>query len=336
MIADIDRRTSTVGFTRTRRTRRTATLRGLVRETRLSPSSFVYPIFVTHGKNVREPIKSMPEQFRLSLDQLGNEGKELLALGVKAVLLFGIPASKDASGTEGYATDGIIQQAVRVLKDAAPDLAVICDVCLCEYTDHGHCGVLSTTGEVLNDESLPLLSEMAVTCADAGADIVAPSDMMDGRVGAIRSALDSANFSDTAIMAYSVKYASAYYGPFREAADSAPQFGDRRGYQMDPSNSREALREVEADTIEQADITMVKPALAYLDVIRQVRDLTHLPLAAYNVSGEYSMLKAAIANGWLEEERVILETLTSIQRAGADILITYHAKEAARWLAIHD
>lgn len=336
MIADIDRRTSTVGFTRTRRTRRTATLRGLVRETRLSPSSFVYPIFVTHGKNVREPIKSMPEQFRLSLDQLGNEGKELLALGVKAVLLFGIPASKDASGTEGYATDGIIQQAVRVLKDAAPDLAVICDVCLCEYTDHGHCGVLSTTGEVLNDESLPLLSEMAVTCADAGADIVAPSDMMDGRVGAIRSALDNANFSDTAIMAYSAKYASAYYGPFREAADSAPQFGDRRGYQMDPSNSREALREVEADTIEQADITMVKPALAYLDVIRQVRDLTHLPLAAYNVSGEYSMLKAAIANGWLEEERVILETLTSIQRAGADILITYHAKEAARWLAIHD
>jgi len=336
VITGLDQRTSTIGFTRTRRTRRTASLRGLVRETHLSPSSFVYPIFVTHGKNVREPIKSMPDQFRLSLDQLRNEAKELLALGVNSVLLFGIPASKDASGTEGYATNGIIQQAVRVLKDTAPDLTVICDVCLCEYTDHGHCGVLSATGEVLNDESLPLLSEMAVTCADAGADIVAPSDMMDGRVAAVRTALDDANFSDTAIMAYSAKYASAYYGPFREAADSAPQFGDRRGYQMDPSNAREALREVEADTAEQADITMVKPALAYLDVIRQVRDLTNLPLAAYNVSGEYSMLKAAIANGWLEEERVILETLTSIRRAGADILITYHAKEAARWLAVHD
>jgi porphobilinogen synthase len=336
VITDLGRRTATSGFTRTRRTRRTAALRGLVRETRLDPSSFVYPLFVTHGSEVREPISSMPDQFRLSVDQLGAEARELRSLGVRAVLLFGIPASKDAVGTEGYASDGIVQQAVRALKDVDPDLAVICDVCLCEYTDHGHCGVLSTTGEVLNDESLPLLSQMAVSCAEAGADIVAPSDMMDGRVGAIREALDESGLPETAIMAYSAKYSSAYYGPFREAADSAPQFGDRRGYQMDPANAREALREVKADEAEHADITMVKPALAYLDVIRQVRDRTDLPLAAYNVSGEYSMLKAAIANGWLEEERIILETLTSIRRAGADILITYHAKEAARWLATND
>jgi porphobilinogen synthase len=336
VITDLERRTSTGGFTRTRRTRRTAALRGLVRETRLDPSSFVYPIFVTHGTNVREPISSMPDQYRLSTDQLAAEARELRSLGVRAVLLFGIPASKDPVGTEGYAADGIVQQAVRVLKNADPDLAVICDVCLCEYTDHGHCGVLSATGEVLNDESLPLLSQMAVTCAEAGADIVAPSDMMDGRVGAIREALDESGLPETAIMAYSAKYASGFYGPFREAAGSTPQFGDRRGYQMDPANAREALREVEADETEHADITMVKPALAYLDVIRQVRDRTDLPLAAYNVSGEYSMLKAAIANGWLEEERIILETLTSIRRAGADILITYHAKEAARWLASQD
>jgi porphobilinogen synthase len=308
-------------------------LRGLVRETRLDPSSFVYPIFVTHGRGAREPISSMPDQYRLSIDQLPGEARELRSLGIRAVLLFGLPASKDPVGSEGYAPDGIVQQAVRALKDADPELAVICDVCLCEYTDHGHCGVLSTTGEVLNDESLPLLAQMAVSCAEAGADVVAPSDMMDGRVGAIREALDASGFTDTAIMAYSAKYASAFYGPFREAADSAPQFGDRRGYQMDPANAREALREVEADEAELADITMVKPALAYLDVIRQVRDRTDLPLAAYNVSGEYSMLKAAIANGWLEEERVILETLTSIRRAGADIIITYHAREAARWLA---
>jgi porphobilinogen synthase len=334
VIADLDIRTTTTGgFTRTRRTRRTAALRGLVRETRLDPSSFVYPIFVTHGRGVREPISSMPDQYRFSIDQLPAEARELRSLGIRAVLLFGLPASKDPVGSEGYAPDGIVQQAVRALKDADPELAVICDVCLCEYTDHGHCGVLSATGEVLNDESLPLLSQMAVSCAEAGADIVAPSDMMDGRVGAIRDALDVSGFTDTAIMAYSAKYASAFYGPFREAADSAPQFGDRRGYQMDPANAREALREVEADEAELADITMVKPALAYLDVIRQVRDRTDLPLAAYNVSGEYSMLKAAIANGWLEEERVILETLTSIRRAGADIIITYHAREAARWLA---
>jgi porphobilinogen synthase len=336
VIADLGRRTETGAFTRTRRTRRTDALRGLVRETRIDPASFIYPLFVTHGSNVRQPISSMPGQFRLSLDQLGAEARELRSLGVRAVLLFGIPSSKDPEGTAGYSPDGIVQQAVRVLKDADPDLAVICDICLCEYTDHGHCGLLSATGEVLNDDSLPLLAQMAVTCAEAGADMVAPSDMMDGRIGVIREALDDSGLTETALMAYSAKYASAFYGPFREAADSAPQFGDRLGYQMDPPNSREALREVEADESEQADIVMVKPALAYLDIIRQVRDHTDLPVAAYNVSGEYSMLKAAIANGWLDEERVILETLTSIRRAGADILITYHAKEAARWLASND
>ena len=336
MIADLGLRTETGAFTRTRRTRRTAALRGLVRETRLDPASFIYPLFVTHGSDVRQPISSMPDQYRLSLDQLGAEARELRSLGVRAVLLFGIPSSKDPEGTEGTSPDGIVQQAVRVLKDADPELVVVCDICLCEYTDHGHCGLLSATGEVLNDESLPLLAQMAVTCAEAGADVVAPSDMMDGRVGAIREALDESGLTETALMAYSAKYASAYYGPFREAADSAPQFGDRLGYQMDPPNAREALREVEADEGEQADIVMVKPALAYLDIIRQVRDRTDLPVAAYNVSGEYSMLKAAIANGWLDEERVILETLTSIRRAGADILITYHAKEAARWLASND
>ena len=323
-------------FTRTRRTRRTDNLRRLVQETHLEPSSFVYPIFVTHGQDVRQAIAAMPGQYRLSLDQLPNEAKELKSLGVRAVLLFGIPSYKDAEGTEGYAVDGIVQQAVRVLKDADPELIVICDVCLCEYTDHGHCGLINTNGEVLNDESLSLLSEMAVTCADAGADIIAPSDMMDGRVQAIRHALDETGHAQKAIMAYSAKYSSAFYGPFREAADSTPQFGDRRGYQMDHANVREALREVEADIDEQADIVMVKPALAYLDVIRRVRERTDLPLAAYNVSGEYSMLKAAIHYGWLEEERVILETLTAIRRAGADILITYHAKEAAQWLRAND
>jgi porphobilinogen synthase len=320
------------GFTRTRRTRSSEALRGLVRETRLDPASFIYPIFVTHGVDVRQPIESMPGQSRLSIDQLAAEAEELRSLGVRAVLLFGIPASKDPEGTEGYAADGIVQQATRALKQADPDLAVIADICLCEYTDHGHCGLLTPAGEVDNDSSLELLAEMALSTAEAGVDMVAPSDMMDGRVGAIRSALDGRGYESLPIMAYSAKYSSAYYGPFREAADSAPQFGDRRGYQMDPPNVREALREVAADIAEQADIVMVKPALAYLDVIRATREATDLPVAAYNVSGEYSMLKAAIANGWLEEERVILETLTSIRRAGADIIITYHAKEAARWL----
>ena len=319
-------------FTRTRRTRRSEALRGLVRETRLDPGDFVYPLFVMPGTGVREPIASMPGQFRLSVDQLAGEAAELRELGVRAVLLFGIPASKDPLGSAAYAQDGIAQAAVEACKQADPELVVIADVCLCEYTDHGHCGPLTATGEVDNDAALELLARTAVSLAEAGVDVVAPSDMMDGRVGAIREALDGAGFEQTPIMAYSAKYASAYYGPFREAADSAPQFGDRRGYQMDPPNVREALREVAADVTEQADIVMVKPALAYLDVVRAVRESTELPLAAYNVSGEYAMLKAAAAQGWLEEERVVLETLTGIRRAGADIVITYHAKEAARWL----
>ncbi|MQA00416.1 MAG: porphobilinogen synthase [Dehalococcoidia bacterium] len=324
--------TRTSSFTRTRRTRRTEALRGLVRETRLDPSQFIYPLFVTHGRDARVPITSMPGQYQLSVDQLETEARELRDLGVRAVLLFGLPAAKDALGSEAYDTDGVVQQAIRALKAADPSLAVVADVCLCEYTDHGHCGVLTDAGEVDNDPSLDLLSRMAVSCAEAGADIIAPSDMMDGRVGAIRSALDGTGFASTPVMAYSAKYASAYYGPFREAADSAPQFGDRRGYQMDPPNAREALREVQADIEEQADIVMVKPALAYLDVIRAVRERTDLPLAAYNVSGEYAMVKAAVERGWLDEQRVVLETLTGIARAGADILITYHAKDAARWL----
>ena len=319
-------------FTRTRRTRRTEALRALVRETRLDPEQFVYPLFVTHGRGVRTPIASMPGQHQLSIDQLAAEARELADVGVRAVLLFGLPAAKDPEGTEAYAADGIVQQAVRELKRADPGLAVIVDVCLCEYTDHGHCGLLTPGGEVDNDPSLDLLSRMAVTCAEAGADVIAPSDMMDGRVAAIRDALDGSGLAATPIMAYSAKYASAFYGPFREAADSTPQFGDRRGYQMDPPNVREALREVAADIAEQADIVMVKPALAYLDVIRAVRERTELPLAAYNVSGEYAMLKAAVERGWLDEQRVVIETLTSIARAGADMIITYHAKDAARWL----
>ena len=320
------------GFVRTRRTRRSEALRGLVRETRIDPASFIYPLFVTHGAGERQLIESMPGQFRLSVDQLAAEAAELRSLGVRAVLLFGIPVVKDAVGSEAYAGHGIVQQAARALKEADADLAVIADICLCEYTDHGHCGVLTPGGEVDNDPSLDLLARMAVSLAEAGVDVVAPSDMMDGRVGAIRDALDGSGYDSLPLMAYSAKYASAFYGPFREAADSTPSFGDRRGYQMDPPNVREALREVAADIAEQADMVMVKPALAYLDVIRAVRESTDLPLAAYNVSGEYAMVKAAAANGWLEERRIVLETLTSIRRAGADITITYHAKEAARWL----
>jgi porphobilinogen synthase len=321
-------------FTRTRRTRGSAAMRGLVRETRLDPASFVYPLFVQHGSNLREPISSMPGQSRLTLDLLAAEARELRELGIRAVLLFGIPEKKDAVGSEGYARDGIVQQAVRALKDADPELLVVGDVCLCEYTDHGHCGLLTPSGDVDNDSSLELLARTAVSLAEAGADLIAPSDMMDGRVAAIRAALDDEGFGQLPIMAYSAKYASAFYGPFREAADSAPRggAGDRRGYQMDPANAREALREVAADIEEQADILMVKPALPYLDVVRQVRDATDLPLAAYNVSGEYAMVKAAAQQGWLDERAVVLETLTAIRRAGADILITYHAKEAARWL----
>ena len=319
-------------FARFRRLRRSEALRQLVAETRLDARDFVYPLFVTHGSGVRSEIASMPGQYQLSLDQLAGEAKELRELGVPAVLLFGLPASKDEQGTEAYASDGIVQQAVRALKDADPDFCVITDVCLCEYTGHGHCGIVSATGEVENDTTLELLARIAVSQAEAGADIVAPSDMMDGHTAAIRAALDDTNFSSTPIMAYAAKYASAFYGPFRVAAESTPQFGDRRGYQMDPPNAREALREIEAEVAEGADIVMVKPALPYLDVLSQARQSFDLPLAAYNVSGEYAMVKAAAQNGWLDERRAILEILIGIKRAGADILITYHAKEVARWL----
>jgi porphobilinogen synthase len=316
---------------RLRRLRRTEALRRLVRETRLSPEGFVYPLFVVGGSGVRNAIASMPGQHQLSLDQLPAEAQELRALGIPAVLLFGIPSTKDEQGSGAYAADGIVQEAVRALKQADAELLVITDVCLCEYTSHGHCGVVKD-GEVDNDATLPLLARTALSHAQAGADMVAPSAMMDGQVAAIRQALDESGFPHIPIMGYAAKYASAFYGPFREAAESAPQFGDRRGYQMDPPNAREALREIEADIAEGADIVMVKPALAYLDVLARARERFDLPLAAYNVSGEYAMIKAAAANGWLDERRVTLEVLTAIKRAGADIIITYHAKEAARWL----
>ncbi len=320
-------------FARFRRLRRTEALRALVAETRLDPRDFVYPLFVTHGRGVRQEIESMPGQYHLSLDQLASEARELRSLRIPAVLLFGLPASKDERGSEAYARDGIVQQAVGALKDADPDLCVVTDVCLCEYTDHGHCGIVTPAGEVENDATLELLAMTAVSQAEAGADVVAPSDMMDGHTAAIRAALDDSGRQTTAIMAYAAKYASAFYGPFRVAADSAPAFGDRRGYQMDPPNSREALREIEAEVADGADIVMVKPALPYLDVLSRARERFDLPLAAYNVSGEYAMVKAAERLGWLDGRRATLEVLTSIKRAGADILITYHAKEAARWLS---
>jgi porphobilinogen synthase len=316
---------------RLRRLRRSDALRRLVRETRLSPEDFVYPLFVVHGTGVRNAIASMPGQAQLSIDQLPAEAKELRKLSIPAVLLFGIPTLKDEEAGEAYAPDGIVQQAARALKQADPALLVVTDVCLCEYTSHGHCGIVKD-GEVDNDATLPLLARTALSHAEAGADIVAPSAMMDGQVAAIRAALDENGFGQTPIMAYAAKFASAFYGPFREAAESAPQFGDRCGYQMDPANAREALREIESDINEGADIVMVKPALAYLDVLARARERFDLPLAAYNVSGEYAMIKAAAANGWLDEKRVVLETLTAIKRAGADIVITYHAKDAARWL----
>jgi porphobilinogen synthase len=292
----------------------------------------VYPLFVTHGHGVRNEISSMPGQYQLSVDQLAGEARELRALNIPAVLLFGLPAAKDEYGSEAYARDGIVQQAVRALKEADPELCVITDVCLCEYTTHGHCGIVGASGEVENDRTLELLARSALAQAEAGADIVAPSDMMDGHTAAIRAALDDGGFASTAIMAYAAKYASAFYGPFRVAADSAPQFGDRRGYQMDPPNAREALREIAAEIDEGADIVMVKPALAYLDVIARARDRFEHPLAAYNVSGEYAMVKAADANGWIDGRRATLEALTAVKRAGADIIITYHAKEVAAWL----
>jgi porphobilinogen synthase len=314
---------------RPRRLRESPLLRSMVRETTLRADDFVYPLFAVHGRGVRDAIGSMPGQYRLSIDELLKECKDAASMGIPAVLLFGLPRDKDPRGTEAYAEDGIIQQAVRAVKDTIPDLLVITDVCLCEYTSHGHCGVVED-GRVKNDPSLELIARTAVSHAEAGADMVAPSDMMDGRVAAIREGLDEAGFAETPIMAYSAKYASAFYGPFREAADSTPQFGDRRSYQMDPANALEAMREVALDVDEGADIVMVKPALPYLDVIARVKGEFGLPVAAYSVSGEYAMLKAAGQLGWLDEERAMLEALTGIRRAGADIIITYFAKDAAR------
>ena len=316
---------------RMRRMRRGAPLRRLVRETTLAPSDFIYPMFIVPGARSRKEVGSMPGVFQVSADEALREVGEAAELGVSGVILFGLPSGKDAMGSEAYAADGVTQQAVRTIKAAYPEMLVVTDVCLCEYTDHGHCGVLDGA-HVVNDATLDLLARTAVSHAEAGADVVAPSDMMDGRVGAVRAALDDAGFSETPILSYAAKYASAFFGPFREAADSAPQFGDRRGYQMDPANAREAMREIQLDVNEGADAIMVKPALPYLDIIARARRRFDLPLAAYNVSGEYAMVKAAAHAGWLDEERVVLEALTGIKRAGADIILTYHALEAARWL----
>jgi porphobilinogen synthase len=321
------------GAKRPRRWRRTAALRDLVRETTLAPDDFVQPLFVVSGDDVRRPVSSMPGVAQISTDQLAREVVELRGLGIKAVLLFGIPASKDAYGSESYADDGVVQNAIRALKDADPELVVVTDVCLCEYTEHGHCGLVDEDGTVLNDETLEHLARIALSHAEAGADVVAPSGMIDGMVGALRSALDAEGRHDLAILSYAVKYASAFYGPFREAAEGAPAFGDRRSHQMDPANAREAIREAALDVDEGADALMVKPALGYLDVVRDVRArFPELPLAAYNVSGEYAMVKAAAQNGWLDERAAVLEVLTAIRRAGADLVVTYHAKDAAAWL----
>ncbi len=314
---------------RPRRLRRGERLRAMVRETTLSPASLIYPLFVAPGEGLRREIASLPGCFHLSVDQVAREAEAVEKLGIGGVILFGLPKAKDPVGSEGYADDGVVQQAVRAIRAACKDLLVVTDVCLCEYTSHGHCGVVEN-GEVQNDPTLELLARMAVSHARAGAHVIAPSDMMDGRVGAIRHALDGADFTSLPILSYAAKYASAFYGPFREAADSAPQVGDRRGYQMDPANVREALREVRLDVEEGADIVMVKPALPYLDVIRAVAESFDRPVAAYNVSGEYAMVKAAAAKGWVDEERMMREILTSIRRAGADVILTYHAKDFAR------
>jgi porphobilinogen synthase len=334
------------GAARPRRLRLNAGLRAMVRETSLAPDDFIYPLFVRHGTGIQNEVASMPGVYQWSPDRLAREAESIAGLGIPAVLLFGLPSTKDSLGSENYAPNGIVQQAVRAIKAAAPELVVITDVCLCEYTDHGHCGILNTPDAhaqyhaqlprdyVLNDETLEVLVRVALSHAEAGADVVAPSGMMDGAVAALRAGLDGAGYDHLAILAYSIKYASGFYGPFREAAQGAPKFGDRRTHQMDPANAREALREAALDVAEGADMLMVKPALAYLDIIRQVRDrFPELPLAAYNVSGEYAMLKAAAMQGWLDERRAVLETLTSIARAGADLTITYYAKDVARWLA---
>ncbi|HAF24809.1 MAG TPA: porphobilinogen synthase [Blastocatellia bacterium] len=316
---------------RPRRLRRTENLRALVRETRLTPDDFILPLFACAGTKVRREIQSMPGVHNLSVDEIAKEAAAARDIGVKGVILFGLPEAKDEIATGAYAADGIVQQAVRAIRKSAPDLVIMADTCLCEYTSHGHCGVVRD-GDVINDESLELLARTAVSQAEAGADVVAPSAMMDGQVGAIREALDGAGFEQVAIMAYAVKYASAFYGPFREAADSAPAFGDRRAYQMDSANEREALREAELDYLEGADVLMVKPATVYLDILKMLREQFDLPLAAYHVSGEYAMIKAAAQNGWIDEQRAMMETLTSIKRAGADIILTYYAREAIKLL----
>lgn len=325
---------------RLRRLRSTAAIRSMVRETHLHVSDFIQPIYVTYGTGVKQEISSMPGVYRFSLDTLKEEVQEIVELGIPAVLLFGIPETKDAVGSSAYAQDGIVQEATRLIKSWYPDLLVVADTCLCEFTDHGHCGMVHTHerdghvhAHVLNDESLDLLVRTAVSQAEAGADIIAPSNMMDGFVGAIRQGLDEAGYENIPIMSYSVKYASGFYGPFREAADSAPQYGDRKGYQMDPANAREALREAESDVLEGADMLMVKPSLSYLDVMRTIKDQFDLPLVAYNVSGEYAMVKAAAMNGWIDEKTVAMEILLSMKRAGADMIITYYGKDAARWLS---
>ena len=316
---------------RPRRLRRTEALRGLVRETRLSAAGFIYPMFVCPGNKVRKAVGSMPGIYQQSADQIVEECREVEALGIPGVILFGLPEKKDARGASSLAADGVVQKAIEAIRKAKLNLLVITDVCLCEYTDHGHCGVIEN-GEIVNDPTLGILAEQALSHARAGADVVAPSDMMDGRVGAIRAKLDAHKFENIPIISYAAKYCSGFYGPFREAAESAPKFGDRRSYQMDPANSREAMKEVELDLEEGADVIMVKPALPYLDIIRGVRDRFDIPVAAYNVSGEFSMVKAAAQNDLIEEKRVVLEILTGIQRAGAQIILTYHAKDAARWL----
>jgi porphobilinogen synthase len=329
---------------RPRRLRLTAGIRRMVRETTLSPADFVYPLFVRHGRDLCAPIRSMPGVAQLTVDRLAAEAREIVQLGIPAVILFGIPAAKDATGSDNYAADGIIPQAIRALKDAAPELLVISDMCFCEYTDHGHCGIINRPGQpfftpalpegyLLNDPTLALLGQASVVHAQAGADIIAPSGMLDGMVAAIRGALDAAGWAHVSVLSYAVKYASGFYGPFRDAAESPPQFGDRSQYQMDPANRREALKEAALDVAEGADMLMVKPALPYLDVLSAVRQTFDLPVAAYQVSGEYAMLHAAAANGWLDLRRCALESLTAIKRAGADMILTYFAKEAVRWLA---
>ncbi|PIC83841.1 porphobilinogen synthase [Sporosarcina sp. P1] len=320
-----------IEFKRHRRLRTHPTVRAMVRETEIKAADFIYPIFVTEGENMRNPIASMPGVDQFSIDLLLKETDEVVELGISSIILFGIPSEKDATGSEAYDDEGIIQRATRAVKERHPELVVVADTCLCEYTDHGHCGVIHDQ-DVDNDASLVLLAKTAVSQAKAGADIIAPSNMMDGFVAVIRQALDDAGFQNIPIMSYAVKYASAYYGPFREAAQSTPQFGDRKTYQMDPANRMEAMRETESDILEGADFLIVKPALSYLDIIRDVKNHVLLPVVAYNVSGEYAMVKAAALNGWVDEKKIVLETLTSMKRAGADIIMTYHAKDAARWL----